>query len=276
MSRDAGRHRPPGRHRPARRRTAARAISWAALGVLSTVTIGASLIGVVETAGPGTPREAAGPPGGPDPRQGAVLLAPVDAADRANPAAQRGVNRAPAAGVVPQRVLTDSAAAAAGLGEAVRVGAFSLDAGVRTALAGREQVADAAAAERLHRPILEGTRTSSYGWRWGRMHEGMDIAADHGTPLYAVGPGTVTATGYNPGLGNHVKVTLEDDTVLVYGHLSTVAVEVDDVVVGGDVLGAVGSTGRSTGAHLHFEVRVGDEALDPGPWLTERFGTTGW
>ncbi|GAA1152435.1 M23 family metallopeptidase [Ornithinicoccus hortensis] len=237
------------------------------------------LLGVgAETAGPGTvPRAAVSPPGqAAGPSGGDVLLAPVDTSQRQSPAAQRSTGRTAVAAPVPQQVLARTATAAGDLAETARVSASSLRTGVETAGESRAQLADIVAARQLHRPILEGTRTSSYGWRWGRMHEGMDIAADHGTPLYAVGQGRVTTAEFSGGLGLHVKLTLDDGTVLVYGHLSTLAVKVGDEVAAGEVLGEVGSTGRSTGAHLHFEVRVADEPLDPGPWLTERFGTEGW
>jgi murein DD-endopeptidase MepM/ murein hydrolase activator NlpD len=99
------------------------------------------------------------------------------------------------------------------------------------------------------------------------MHNGLDFGADVGTPLYAVGRGTVTTASWNPGLGYHVKITLDTGEVLVYGHLSQMLASTGDSVEAGTQIGRVGSTGRSTGAHLHFEVRIDGAATDPLPWL---------
>lgn len=126
--------------------------------------------------------------------------------------------------------------------------------------------------EAHHPPVLNAHRTSSFGMRWGRMHRGIDYGADLGTPLYAVAAGTVTAAGWTRGLGYHVKLTLPDGTVLVYGHLSRVSVSEGQRVSPGQQVGEVGSSGVSTGAHLHFEVRVDGISINPDPWLHERLG----
>ncbi|MCK0113290.1 M23 family metallopeptidase [Ornithinimicrobium sp. F0845] len=122
----------------------------------------------------------------------------------------------------------------------------------------------------FHEPILEGRKTSGYGWRWGRMHNGTDFGADVGTELYAVGRGTVSAAGWNSGLGYHVKITLDTGELIVYGHMSRITATLGDRVVPGTTIGAVGSTGNSTGAHLHLEVRTSDGPIDPLPWLNAR------
>lgn len=188
---------------------------------------------------------------------------------RAGSAAQRSTRRATPPAVAVAGLADGVQGARGDVAQALTAHQQSLDATLETSRASRDQVGEIHR-RAVHQPILEGRRTSTFGWRWGRMHNGMDVAADHGTPLYAVGRGTVTTTGYNPGLGYHVKITLEDDTVVVYGHLSRIGAERGDAVEAGTVVGEVGSSGRSTGAHLHFEVRVDGEPIDPGPWLDAR------
>ena len=148
----------------------------------------------------------------------------------------------------------------------------SLAAGLTVTASGAVQVREIAAAHAFHEPILDATRTSGFGWRWGRMHNGLDYGADIGTPLYAVAQGTVATAGWNSGLGYHVKVTLLTGETVVYGHMSQIDVSVDDKVEAGTVIGEVGSTGRSTGAHLHLEVRTADGPIDPAGWLDARRG----
>ncbi len=124
--------------------------------------------------------------------------------------------------------------------------------------------------ESFHPAITGGRVTSEFGPRWGRLHKGIDFGAATGRPLHAVGGGTVTVAGYNYGLGYHVRLTLEDGTVVSYGHLSRILVERGQQVQPGDLVGRVGSSGASTGAHLHLEVWVDGEPVDPRPWLVER------
>lgn len=122
----------------------------------------------------------------------------------------------------------------------------------------------------MHAPILDAEVSSGFGPRWGRQHQGMDFAAEVGHPLYAVAPGTVTTADYSSGLGHHVRITLTDGTVVTYGHLSQIRVEEGARVLAGDVIGEVGNSGRSTGAHLHLEIWPDDEPVDPEPWLRQR------
>lgn len=146
----------------------------------------------------------------------------------------------------------------------------SLGAGLAVTAGSAVRIREIAAADAFHEPILDAQTTSGFGWRWGRMHNGLDFGADTGTPLYAVAQGTVTTAGWNSGLGRHVKITLASGEVIVYGHLSQIDVELDDAVEAGTVIGEVGSTGRSTGAHLHLEVRTDDGPIDPVDWLQAR------
>ncbi len=111
----------------------------------------------------------------------------------------------------------------------------------------------------------EGTLTSGFGWRWGRVHQGIDIAAPTGTPILAAATGTVDFAGWNDGgYGNMVDIRHDDGTITRYGHLSAVYVKTGQPVNQAQVIAAMGSTGFSTGPHLHFEIRPGGgRAVDP-------------
>lgn len=146
----------------------------------------------------------------------------------------------------------------------------SLAAGLAVTAGGAGQIREIAAAQAFDEPILDAPTTSGFGWRWGRMHHGLDFGADIGTPLYAVAQGIVTSAGWNSVLGQHITIILTSGEVVIYGHLSRMDVEVDDTVEAGTVIGAVGNTGRSTGAHLHFEIRTDDGPTDPVGWLEPR------
>lgn len=105
--------------------------------------------------------------------------------------------------------------------------------------------------------------TSGFGRRWGRMHEGIDMAGAAGSPVYATAEGTVTHAGWESGYGNMVEVRHGFGLVTRYGHLSKVRAEVGQKVSRGDRIGDMGNTGRSTGTHLHYEVRVNGSAVNP-------------
>lgn len=106
------------------------------------------------------------------------------------------------------------------------------------------------------------TLTSRFGPRWGRMHEGLDYAAAMGTPIPAQAGGKVTQSRYHPTYGNFVEVT-SGGVKYRYAHNSKNLVSVGDSVRAGQIIGLVGSTGRSTGPHVHFEIRTGGRAVDP-------------
>jgi murein DD-endopeptidase MepM/ murein hydrolase activator NlpD len=110
-----------------------------------------------------------------------------------------------------------------------------------------------------------GVFTSGYGWRWGRMHKGIDIANSVGTPIVAVQGGSVTFAGWNDGgYGYLVEITHPDGSVSRYAHQSRILVQVGEEVVQGQQIGQMGSTGRSTGPHLHFEIHApGLGAINP-------------
>lgn len=123
---------------------------------------------------------------------------------------------------------------------------------------------------------VEGRMTSDFGWRVHptlrrrRMHEGIDIAAPAGTPVVATAAGTVTFAGGAGAYGNLVKIAHAGGYETRYAHLQSIAVRVGQQVERGAVLGAVGSTGRSTGPHTHYEVREHGEAIDPTPAAARR------
>ncbi|MCY7278555.1 MAG: peptidoglycan DD-metalloendopeptidase family protein [Phormidesmis sp. CAN_BIN44] len=111
----------------------------------------------------------------------------------------------------------------------------------------------------------KGMLTSGYGWRWGRMHKGVDIAAPVGTPVVAAAPGKIITAGWNDGgYGNLVEVKHADGSVTLYGHNSRILVKVGQTVAQGQQIADMGSTGFSTGPHSHFEVHLpGRGAVNP-------------
>jgi murein DD-endopeptidase MepM/ murein hydrolase activator NlpD len=113
---------------------------------------------------------------------------------------------------------------------------------------------------------VNGVVTSGFGWRWGRMHEGIDIGAPTGTPIRAAAGGTIIYTGYMGGYGNLTIIDHGNGLATAYGHQSAIYIG-GGAVSQGTVIGAVGSTGSSTGPHLHFEVRVNSVPVDPMGYL---------
>ncbi|MBE3520208.1 MAG: M23 family metallopeptidase [Firmicutes bacterium] len=110
---------------------------------------------------------------------------------------------------------------------------------------------------------VKGRVTSYFGQRWGSFHSGIDIAAPAGTPVLAADNGMVSYRGWNGGYGRLVLIDHGNGTVTAYAHLSGYEVSVGDRVEKGQVIGYVGSSGNSTGPHLHFEVRVNGVAKNP-------------
>jgi len=113
---------------------------------------------------------------------------------------------------------------------------------------------------------VNGPITSGFGWRWGRMHEGIDIGVPCGTPIHAAASGTVIYSGWEDGYGNFVVIDHGNGLATAYGHQSAIYVSGGSVSQG-QTIGAVGSTGNSTGCHLHFEVRVNGNPVDPLGYL---------
>lgn len=110
--------------------------------------------------------------------------------------------------------------------------------------------------------------TSPYGWRWNRPHRGVDILLNTGDPVHCCFPGVVRIAKPMGGYGNLVVVRHYNGLETVYGHLSKIKVKPKQIVKAGDVIGLGGSTGHSTGPHLHFEVRFQYEPFDP-EWILD-------
>ncbi len=113
----------------------------------------------------------------------------------------------------------------------------------------------------------DGVVVSGFGMRWGRMHEGIDIGCSFGTPNRAAASGTVIYAGWLGGYGNLVVVDHGNGLSTAYAHASTIVVAVGQSVSQGETVSLVGSTGNSSGPHLHFEVRVNGSAVDPLGYL---------
>jgi len=128
---------------------------------------------------------------------------------------------------------------------------------------------------RLNRPqfvmYTKGVFTSGFGYRWGVLHGGIDIANAIGTPILAVADGVVIDAGPTAGYGAWVKLRHADGTVTLYGHVNTWLVNKGDHVMAGDQIATIGNRGNSTGPHCHFEVLLnGTNRIDPVPWLAQR------
>jgi murein DD-endopeptidase MepM/ murein hydrolase activator NlpD len=120
---------------------------------------------------------------------------------------------------------------------------------------------------------VSGRLSSGFGYRvhpiFGtrRLHAGLDVGAPTGTPIYAAKAGTVLSSGWRDGYGNTVTILHDGGIVTLYAHMSRTAASTGSTVSGGELIGYVGSTGWSTGPHLHFEVRVNGSPVDPRPYL---------
>ena len=156
------------------------------------------------------------------------------------------------------------AAVSASLGERIR------EAQARAAAQARQSAGGGAGPARAPGGLMwpvSGPVTSPFGWRWGRMHEGIDIGVSYGTPIHAAAAGTVIYCGWESGYGNLVVIDHGGGIATAYGHQSSIAVACGQQVGQGDVIGYVGCTGHCFGPHLHFEVRVNGSAVDPLGYL---------
>ncbi|PCI60370.1 MAG: peptidase M23 [Methylophilaceae bacterium] len=126
------------------------------------------------------------------------------------------------------------------------------------------------------KPISAAYKSSSYGWRVDpfrgnrAFHEGLDFTARSGTPIRAAADGIVTAAGRLSAYGNLVKLSHGAGLETRYAHASKLLVKTGDRVVKGQVIALVGSTGRSTGPHLHYEIRLNGHPLDPRKYLNKK------
>lgn len=119
-------------------------------------------------------------------------------------------------------------------------------------------------------PVDNGWVTSEFGRRqdpvtgaWGDFHPGLDIAAEYGEPIYATASGRVVCAGWYTGYGKYVEIEHDFGYSTAYGHMSEIKVNVNGYVVKGQLIGRVGSTGYSTGPHLHYEVILWGEQINP-------------
>lgn len=118
-------------------------------------------------------------------------------------------------------------------------------------------------------PVKPGTfrYTSGFGTRWGRLHAGTDMAGPVGTPIYATADGVVTHADWQSGYGRLVKIRHEFGIETRYAHMSRIRVSKGQRVSRGERIGDMGNSGRSTGPHLHYEVRVGGKAVNPMTYI---------
>ncbi len=115
---------------------------------------------------------------------------------------------------------------------------------------------------------VSGPITSPFGMRWGKLHPGIDIGVPIGTPIHAAAAGTVIYCGWETGYGNFVVLDNGGDLATAYGHQSAIAVTCGQQVTQGQVIGYTGCTGECTGPHLHFEVRINGNPVDPMGYLS--------
>ncbi|SCE93441.1 Peptidase family M23 [Micromonospora coriariae] len=129
---------------------------------------------------------------------------------------------------------------------------------------------DAAEPELWLLPLQGYDFNSPYGVRWGKMHTGVDLVVAEGTPYVAIHDGLVTKAGWFGGYGYAVIVQHADGSEAIYGHSSALSVKEGQRVKAGDQLGLVGQTGHAYGTHLHLEIHVKGEPIDPVPFLEDR------
>ena len=124
-------------------------------------------------------------------------------------------------------------------------------------------------------PVENARLSSGYGMRThpvlGRRkgHKGVDLAAPTGTPVYATADGTISRANWFSSYGKFISIEHGADMQTRYAHLSQIVVNAGDTVKKGELIGYVGSTGRSTGPHLHYEVRIAGQDVDPAPYMIE-------
>jgi murein DD-endopeptidase MepM/ murein hydrolase activator NlpD len=142
---------------------------------------------------------------------------------------------------------------------------------VRTPRHGSDRASRSEHRVALHRWVRPdiGPLSSPFGYRWGTLHPGDDLAGPYGSPILAATDGCIEAASYDGGYGNRILMKDWDGTETLYGHMSAF-VRTSGCVKAGTVIGREGSTGFSTGPHLHFEVHVNGVAIDPLPFMAAR------
>jgi murein DD-endopeptidase MepM/ murein hydrolase activator NlpD len=159
--------------------------------------------------------------------------------------------------------LTSAEQAEAGEIDALQAASNDIAARIRAAQVGETSTPSSAG---LIWPV-SGPITSPFGWRWGRMHQGIDIGVPMGTPIKAAAAGTIIYCGWESGYGNLTVIDNGGNLATAYGHQSSIAVRCGEQVAQGQVIGYVGCTGHCTGPHLHFEVRINGSPVDPMGYL---------
>jgi murein DD-endopeptidase MepM/ murein hydrolase activator NlpD len=162
--------------------------------------------------------------------------------------------------------LTASERAEASEIDALQASSQAIAERIRSAQGGDSPAPSSVSASGMIWPV-SGPITSPFGWRWGRMHEGIDIGVGYGTPIHAAAAGTVIYCGWEEGYGNFVVIDHGGNVATAYGHQERIAVSCGEHVEQGQVIGYVGCTGHCFGPHLHFEVRVGGNPVDPLGYL---------
>ena len=197
---------------------------------------------------------------------------PVDADDAARAAAAERADRgARPAGTASATPTPPAATPSASPSRAASPSATSRRPSASRSSATARRATTTAAADWVH-PMPGADVTSCYGQRWGTLHAGIDLAMPAGTPIRAAGAGTVVEAGWAyAGYGISVVIDHGNGYLTHYAHQSRTAVSVGQRVAAGTVIGYEGSTGDSTGPHLHFEVHNGLwNQLDPAPWMRAR------
>ncbi|SCX37392.1 Murein DD-endopeptidase MepM and murein hydrolase activator NlpD, contain LysM domain [Klenkia marina] len=258
---------PRGRHRqakPARGVLAGPARMRKPTLYLAAALVGATGVGLMTT---GDPQAQADSSAG-----AAVTAAEATAAEVTSVADALGLEAAPDAALAETDAVSELQRIAAS-----RAQREDAQAAAAETQAAADQAA-VAAAEEAARPKavlpVDGARLSStFGYRWGTLHAGIDLAAPMLTPEYAAMDGVVVKAGPASGFGQAVYIQHENGDVTVYGHMEQILVTEGQVVKAGDTIALLGNQGQSTGPHLHFEVHVGGidgEKVDPVPWLAAR------
>jgi murein DD-endopeptidase MepM/ murein hydrolase activator NlpD len=181
-------------------------------------------------------------------------------------------------GLDPDRLLAESAIATAGVGGPYLPVSAPADAEPRfkslyLSWKKLEALETALAAVPSFMPVKGFSYSSGFGVRFdpftgmSAMHAGVDMAGKMGDPVYAAATGTVSLAGWSGAYGNCVEVSHGKGLATRYGHLSAILVHPGETVHQGDVIARMGSTGRSTGTHLHYEVRIDGRAVNPRPYL---------
>jgi murein DD-endopeptidase MepM/ murein hydrolase activator NlpD len=119
-------------------------------------------------------------------------------------------------------------------------------------------------------PAHDYRLSSVFGQRWGRAHKGVDLAVDEGTPVAAMHDGVIVLARYNGGFGYCVIIDHGNGVKTLYGHNSRLMLKEGTRVKAGDIIALAGTTGHSTGPHIHLEVHVNDVAVNPTPWFKQQ------